>query len=54
MKYGFVPGQLYPADWDISPEGEDGKYVVSVPLNIFSAELSAKQRQVDYYNAKAA
>jgi len=21
MRYGFYPGQLYPADWDISPDG---------------------------------
>lgn len=42
MRYGFVAGQMYAADWDISPEGQDGDYVVQVPLNIFAAEMAAK------------
>lgn len=42
MKYGFVAGQMYAADWDISPEGKENEYVVQVPLNIFAAEMAAK------------
>lgn len=54
MKYGFMAGQMYPAKWDISPEGQTGTYVVDVPMNLVSNEMAAKQRQVDDYIKKAA
>ena len=54
MQYGFVAGQLYVANWDISPEGQTGQYNVEVPMNLFSAEMTAKKKQVDEYEKKAA
>lgn len=44
MKYGFVPGQLYPADWDISPPGITGQNIVEVPMSLVAEEITNKQK----------
>lgn len=54
MRYDFVAGQLYPAEWDISPDGITGEFVVKVPMNLVADEITAKQKQVDDYNKAAA
>jgi len=53
MRYGFAPGQLYPAKWDISDEGEK-EVCVEVPLSLVADEVTRKDAQVKEYKLLAA
>ena len=43
MKYGLLAGQLYPAEFDISPGAAVGKNIIEVPMGLPSSEMTAKQ-----------